>query len=401
MDWSETNNYLKALDNKLPELSEPVRVAGFDLDDTIIHCPRGKKKEEKWKFLNLDIKKKIAKLVKNKYIIVFFTNQSGMSRGKNFDKPQWRKAMEELEKSLVSDIANNKYYFAVYVAKNYDLYRKPNLGLWELMKQDLKDEFNQDKIRISSKSFFCGDAAGRTSASPYKKKLYPSSNKGDFSDTDIKFAMNIGIKFLTPEEFFMKDPPKMQHKLLGVDPKKMLTEILENDNEYEFKPRTKEMIIMIGQPGSGKSEYVKKCILPHGYVHINQDECKSKAKCIALTKEALKKNKSVVIDNTNPNIETRNTYTSLAIDSGYKHIRAIVMNTDDAIAKHLNNVRHIYSNGTVPKVNDIAYSIFKKIYIKPLKTEHFDKIESVDFIFDPEQLDDPLWKKFFLRWSEY
>jgi bifunctional polynucleotide phosphatase/kinase len=399
MYWSETNNYLKGIDNNLDELSDPVRVASFDLDDTIIHRPKGK--GEKWQFIKLDIKKKIAELVANNYIIVIFTNQGGMSRGKNFDKPKWRKAIEELKESLTSEIPNNKYYFAVYVAKNYDLYRKPNLGLWNLMKEDLKEEFHLDKIGISNKSFFCGDAAGRISASPYKKKAYPSTNKGDFSDTDIKFAMNIGIKFYTPEEFFIHNPPKMEYKLSGINPKEMLEEILENDEKYNFKPRTKEMIIMVGQPGSGKTDFVIKYIKPYGYVHINQDTCKTRGKCLALTKEALEKNKSIVIDNTNPNIESRNPYISLAMDYGYKHIRAIIINTDEAMAKHLNNVRHIYSNGSVPKINDIVYRIFNKIYIKPQSCEHFDKIETVDFIFDVDRLKDIQWKKSFLKWSEY
>ncbi len=71
------------------------------------------------------------------------------------------------------------------------------------------------------------------------------------------------------------------------------------------------------------------------------------------------------------------------------------MNTDDSIAKHLNNVRHVHSNGTIPKINNIAYSIFKKNYIKPHKSEYFDEIETVDFAFDPENLNDPIWKKYF------
>ncbi|XWV25197.1 mg415 protein [Tupanvirus deep ocean] len=401
MDWSETNSYLKGITNKLEELSDPIRIASFDLDDTLIHRPKGKRAGEKWKLLDLAVSNKIAELVEDNYIIIIFTNQSGMGSGKNFDKPKWRKAIEDLSKIMMSKVTNGKYYFAVYVAKNYDLYRKPNIGLWELMKKDLKEEFGLDKLRISNKSFFCGDAAGRISASTYKKKLYPSSRSGDFSDTDRKFALNIGINFITPEDFFMEKPIQMTYKLSGMNPKKFLEELDDNDNDYEFLPRKKEIILMVGPQGSGKTEFVKKYIVPNNYVHINQDICKTKAKCLALTKEALEEGKSVVIDNTNSNIEARHTYISLAQDYGYKHIRAIIMNTDDIVSKHLNNVRHVYSNGKIPKINDIAYAIFKKNYVKPNKYEHFDKIDTVDFFFDKEQLEDPLWRKIFMRWSEY
>jgi len=399
MDWSEKNNFLRGTINNLKELPDPIRVASFDLDDTIVHRPRGKSSDQKWKLLDASISDKIADLVKNKYIIVIFTNQSGMSSGKNFDKPKWRKAIDDLSKILMSKVKNGEYYFAIYVAKTYDLYRKPNIGLWEQMKIDLKDEFNLDKARISKKSFFCGDAAGRISASIYKKKLYPSSNTGDFSDTDRKFALNIGIQFMTPEEFFMENPPEMPYKLEGIDPKKFIKKA--SKSTYDFVPRKREIIVMVGPAGSGKSEFVKKYILPKGYVHINQDTCKTKAKCLSQAKIALEEKKSVVIDNTNPDVLTRMDYTSLAMQHGYKNIRAIIMNTDDTIAKHMNNVRHIYSNGQISKINNIAYHVFKKNYVKPQKTEHFDKIETVDFIFDIDKLNDALWKKYFMRWSEY
>ena len=120
-----------------------------------------------------------------------------------------------------------------------------------------------------------------------------------------------------------------------------------------------------------------------------------------INKKSPREKKCVVIDNTNPDVLSRMDYTSLAQEYGYDHIRAIVMNTDDSIAKHMNNVRHVYSNGAIPKINNIAYRIFKKNYVKPQKSEHFDEIETVDFVFDPEYLDDPIWKKIFLKWSEY
>jgi len=43
-------------------------------------------------------------------------------------------------------------------------------------------------------SFYCGDAAGRPKTATRPK---------DFSDTDIKFAHNVGLTFKTPEEFFL------------------------------------------------------------------------------------------------------------------------------------------------------------------------------------------------------
>lgn len=43
-------------------------------------------------------------------------------------------------------------------------------------------------------SFYCGDAAGRPKTATRPK---------DFNDTDLKFALNVGLPFLTPEQFFL------------------------------------------------------------------------------------------------------------------------------------------------------------------------------------------------------
>jgi bifunctional polynucleotide phosphatase/kinase len=399
MNWSETNSYLKGICNKLDVLLDPVRIASFDLDDTLIHRPKGKSSNNKWKLLDLNVGNKIANLVKKNFIIIIFTNQSCMHNAK-FDKIKWRKTLEDLEKILMSKVSNDEYYFAIYIAKTYDLYRKPNIGMWELMKMDLKDEFNLNRIRISNKSFFCGDAGGRIFISPFKKKLHPTSKTGDFSDTDLKFALNIGLQFFTPEEFFLENASMMEYELKGIDPKKLLKELEKSNDTHEFIPRKKEMILMVGSQGSGKTEFVKKYILPHGYVHINQDTCKTNIKCKNSTIEALEKGKSVAIDNTNASITSRYPYISLAQDYGYKHIRAIIMNTDDTIAKHLNNVRHVHSHGQIPRINNLVYNVFRKNYVRPDLSEHFDRIDVVDFIFDKKHLEDPVWKKIFLRWSE-
>ena len=69
-----------------------------------------------------------------------------------------------------------------FLALEDDEYRKPGTKMWDLL------EKNNDNIKIDKKlSFYCGDAAGRKNG---KHK--------DFSDSDLKFGLNVGIEFFTP-----------------------------------------------------------------------------------------------------------------------------------------------------------------------------------------------------------
>jgi len=76
--------------------------------------------------------------------------------------------------------------FRLFAATAKDGYRKPIPGMWSA----LEHIYLQDGVVIDKKaSFFVGDAAGRQY----------SGNKSDFSSTDRKWALNVGIPFLTPE----------------------------------------------------------------------------------------------------------------------------------------------------------------------------------------------------------
>lgn len=202
---------------------------------------------------------------------------------------------------------------------------------------------------------------------------------------------------MTPEEIFLDDTTEYPIELSGVEPKKILSKTKKSN--YHFTPKENEMIVMVGFPGSGKSYFVKKYILPHDYVHVNQDKCKTKAKCLKLINDTLDQNLSLVIDNTNLDKETRKSYLNLAKKHHYR-TRVIYLDTPIEIAKHLNNVRHIYSNGAIPKINKIAYNFMKKNFSEPESSEKFDKIEKIKFSLDPQLITKPKYLKALMMWSE-
>lgn len=386
----ETKQYIKMINNKLPNLYSPIRLACFDLDGTIIKRPTRKSNE--WELLDNSIIDEFSDLIYNNYLIIIFTNQGGMTLNKNFDIEKWKDNFKKILKKILSKIPYKEYYIAIYVAKDYDIYRKPNIGMWSLMKEDIKNIFNINKLKISKKSFFCGDAAGRITGGEFSK-----SKKKDFTDTDLKFALNINLTFYTPEELLLENPKKISRKLEGIDPKNVIDKI--TTKKYIFKPHKKEMILMIGPPGSGKSYFIKKYIIPNDYTCVSLDICKTKIKFYSRINDLICNKKSIVIDNTNYDIKSRFPCIELAKKNNY-FIRAIVLNTDIQIAKHLNNVRHVYSKGQIPKIKNIVYNNFNKKYEKPSKKEGFDIIENIDFYFDPNKLNNHKWMKIFMLYSE-
>ena len=407
--WVDTVNYLKGSTTNIQKIhsDQIIRIAGFDWDDTIV-----KKKTDQ--IIDKKISEKISELIRDGYFIIFFTNQSGMS-SKNFNVDEWKKQVNDVINTFVSHLLVNyderevaKFYFGVYVAKGHDVHRKPNLGLWKMLKHDLAEKFNEGgknstsgKILISKKSFFCGDAAGRIKPSTFHKQLYPKSKtQKDFSDSDRKFAANIRIDFHTPEELFLDGSPD-KFKLTGFSPDTLND--LPSDLDVKklikhLKSIEKLLVILVGYPASGKTTLTKE-FFNEEFVHVNQDTCKSINKCIQLTEEGMKKNVNIIVDNTNPTADTRKHYIDLAKKYEY-HVVCLVMQTTIDEAYHMNNVRHLLSTGLIPKIPDIVYFTFRKYYKEPNMSEGFDEIIKVPFFINKDVLDNKKWLRAFKLLSE-
>jgi hypothetical protein len=75
-----------------------------------------------------------------------------------------------------------------------DIYRKPNIGMFDVVQAVYRARGYEVDLE---ESVFVGDAAGRM---PYKGKAK------DHGDTDFKFALNVGLRFLTPEVGCLSSP---------------------------------------------------------------------------------------------------------------------------------------------------------------------------------------------------
>ncbi|VDM66439.1 unnamed protein product, partial [Strongylus vulgaris] len=138
--------------------------------------------------------------------------------------------------------------------------------------------------------------------------------KKDHSCADRFFASNVGIAFHTPEEFFLNQktaepwgPPSFD-PVAYLDEKKKLLE----PEDAPLPSSTKEVIVIVGFPGSGKSTFAHMLEKEHGYMVVNRDTLGTWQKCCERARVYLRDGKSVVVDNTSPDKESRSRYIALA-----------------------------------------------------------------------------------------
>ncbi|KAJ8928964.1 hypothetical protein NQ314_018401 [Rhamnusium bicolor] len=272
------------------DCSAKSKIAAFDIDGTIIKTKSGArfpKNGDDWEFYFHNIPYHLKKLYEENFKIVFFTNQSGL--GKDPYK------IKEFKRKVENILTKISLPIQVFFATGKTIYRKPLPGMWNTL-VDLKN----DGVAIDlNTSFYVGDAAGR------EKNWAPKRNK-DHACVDRLFALNIGIKFYTPEEYFLK-AKQVPYIMPEFDPRN-----LSVSHYPDIKYSKPNVILMVGGPGSGKSYFCKKVLIPNGYTHINRDKLGSWQKCVKSLEESLQLQQNCVIDNTNLDKESRARFIEVA-----------------------------------------------------------------------------------------
>ncbi|XP_068173160.1 bifunctional polynucleotide phosphatase/kinase [Antennarius striatus] len=341
------------------------KIAGFDIDGCIITTKSGKvfpTAPDDWKILYPEIQPKLASLLRMGYKVVFFTNQLGIAKGK---------LRPEVFKSKVEDIlATLQLPVQVFVSTGPGVYRKPVMGMWN----HLCVKANQGVTVDRTQSIYIGDAAGRP------ENWAPGKKKKDFSCSDRLFALNIGLQFFTPEEYFL-GWKRACYNLPNFDPRTLdCNARLYEPPSASLTSSQTEVVVAVGFPASGKSTFFHTHIVPKGYAYVNRDALGSWQSCVSACQRYLNEGCSVAVDNTNPDVESRKRYVDVAKAAGVP-CRCFCFTASLEQAKHNNRFREMApSDGKHPKVNDMVFHSYKKHFVAPALSEGFSEILQIHFV---------------------
>nr|KAG5696591.1 hypothetical protein BaRGS_034052 [Batillaria attramentaria] len=355
------------------------KIAGFDIDGTIITTQSGRvfpKDMTDWRVLYPEVFGKLKHLAAAGYKIVFFTNQLGVGRGKV--------RIEDLQDKFEKVVAKLQIPVQILISTSGGSFRKPAIGMWRILVKQ-----KNDGVPVSvADSFYVGDAAGRSDNwAPKKKK--------DFSCSDRLFALNIGLKFHTPEEFFLGHKPA-PFTLPEFDPRKLSPDTPIIADGEELVSGKQEVVVLVGFQAAGKSFFANTYLVPKGYVYINQDTLKTWQKCVSECNKALAAGKSVVIDNTNVDPESRARYIDCARKAG-KPCRCFFFDLSISHCRHNERFREIINSSHKP-INEQIFNSTKSRFKEPELKEGFTKIVKVNFVPKFEnKLHERVYRQFLLE----
>ena len=286
-----------------------------------------------WKWKNEAVVPKLKAMYNDGYEIVIVSNQKKMSG-----------ADVKTKATLIYDDLQLPF---VFISGHSDLYyRKPQLGLWEvLLEYILLDAKNVDY----KQSVFLGDSVA-----------------------DLYFARNTGIPFIHTDMFFTGVPNKEFAKI--EDKEHPLTNWVSRDAKDIIEPllsskkSSKRFVIMVGSPASGKSYYSRKFEMEAGYIRINKDDMKTDAAMLKAFDAGLEKGQNIVIDGTNATKESRLKWISVARKASY-HITIMWMNFPMPVVEFLDNYRISKNKNQETHVPAVAMRVYYKKLEEPTQLE--------------------------------
>lgn len=293
-------NVMYYLPSNYKQLSH--HVAAFDLVNTLIWPSNGDytiRGVDKWVWRSEKIPEFLCKLYNDGWTIVIFSNY--ISKHVEELSERIKMMFADVERSCGQPI--DFFFFASLVS---DAYQKPNLGMWKLFSQ-IWEQLEGKPLVPNENSFYVGDRAGDPNAEdPMFRKgevevaaeelIELGLTEGTHVGDDSLFAARAGLVFFTPAE-------------------------LPEQPEPDFPPEgVEEIIIMVGQQGSGKTSWAIQIAKSLGYTLVTNENVpfeealimKDKKRRLQLINRLLAQGNSVIVDATHPSQASRKEILDLA-----------------------------------------------------------------------------------------
>lgn len=173
----------------------PIKVAFFDADSTLRVSRSGKVSANGPRDVALlpFVAERLRQLSEQGYLLAVVSNQSGVRYG--------HVSIEDADEALqyTADLIRAAGGVVDYIdfAETGDDNRKPQTGMASRLEACLTDTFGADAVIDKDASLMCGDSAYKSS------EVRPDGSPGtSFSNSDRRFAENLGVRFEEPCETF-------------------------------------------------------------------------------------------------------------------------------------------------------------------------------------------------------
>ncbi|KAF2113062.1 polynucleotide kinase 3 phosphatase-domain-containing protein [Lophiotrema nucula] len=359
--------------------SVPAKVAAFDLDSTLIKSKSGIWKTENpedWTWWHPVVPDKLRQAFNDGFRIVIVTNQGRLTLKDGSTSPVqifFKAKIELLLRALDIPIT-------LYAACANDHWRKPRTEAWEHYVRRLSQETSFDE----ENSFLVGDAAGRV---------------GDHDDVDRHFCENVGLKFFTPEQWFLdaaeelytdrfdpKEYPKCHSK-----PHHVGIELKRNESPALY--------LLVGPPGAGKTTYYFTTLEPLLYERLDLVSSGSTEDVTCSIRARLSCNRSVVLDQRHLDRASRRKWVSFARECSIS-IFAIHFTTTLDLCLHNDAVRALGSTDIDPKHRRVCprndFWDLVGTFQEPTVEEGFLDVVKVDFEWRGTEEARNVWQKFWI-----